>query len=71
MGLPLQILDTLGSGFNFLTAGHSQVRFDVDVRNCCLKFSWWIQGWPPVVMLQHHDGVFTLFPLVSYEALYL
>jgi hypothetical protein len=26
-----------------------------------LKFSWWIQGWTPVVLFQHHDGTFILF----------
>jgi hypothetical protein len=25
------------------------------------KFSWWIQGWTPIVVFQHHDGVFILF----------
>jgi hypothetical protein len=36
-----------------------------------LKFSWWIQGWTPVVVFQHHDGAFMLFPLVSSRALYI
>jgi hypothetical protein len=26
-----------------------------------LKFSWWIQGWTPVVVFQHHHGAFILF----------
>jgi hypothetical protein len=33
-----------------------------------LKFSWWIQGWTPVVVFQHRDDAFTLFPLVSFRA---
>jgi hypothetical protein len=36
-----------------------------------LKFSWWIQGWTPVVVFQHRDGAFILFPLVSSRALYI
>jgi hypothetical protein len=35
-----------------------------------LKFSGWIQG-SPVVVFQHHDGAFILFPLISSRALYL
>jgi hypothetical protein len=27
-----------------------------------LKFSWWIQGWTPVVVFQQCDGVFILYP---------
>jgi hypothetical protein len=34
------------------------------------KFSWWIHGWTPIVVLQHRDGVFILFSLVSTRALY-
>jgi hypothetical protein len=56
--------------FNFLPVAHSQVRFDVDVRNVHFKFSWWIHGWTPIVVLQHRDGVFILFSLVSTRALY-
>jgi hypothetical protein len=26
-----------------------------------LKFSWWIQGWTPVVVFQQCDGVFILY----------
>jgi hypothetical protein len=26
-----------------------------------LKFSWWIHGWTPVMVFQHHDGAFILF----------
>jgi hypothetical protein len=36
-----------------------------------LRFSWWIQGWLPVMALQHHDGAFIIFLLVSTSALYL
>jgi hypothetical protein len=36
-----------------------------------LKFSWCIQGWTPVMVLQHHDGTFILFMLVSTRVLYL
>jgi hypothetical protein len=43
---------------NFLTASRSQVRFDVGAEIFILNFSWWIQGWPPVVVPQHHDGAF-------------
>jgi hypothetical protein len=61
-GPPPQIPATLGSGLNFLTAACSQVRFDVGAKIFVLKFSWWIQGWPPVVVLQQHDGAFILRP---------
>jgi hypothetical protein len=33
MGLPPQIPATVGSGLNFLTTAHSQVGFDIAVRN--------------------------------------
>jgi hypothetical protein len=27
-----------------------------------LKFSWWIEGWTPIVVFQERDGVFILYP---------
>jgi hypothetical protein len=42
------------------TAARSQVRFSVGVKSFVLKFSWRIQGWPPVMVFQQYDGVFIL-----------
>jgi hypothetical protein len=57
-----QISLKIVSDLQFLTAAHSQVRFDVVVKIFVLKFSQQIQGWPPIVLFQQHDGVFIVYP---------
>jgi hypothetical protein len=57
---PGQILDMSAPELNFLIDVCSQVRFDVGAKIFVLKFSWWVQGWSPVMVLRQHDGAFIL-----------
>jgi hypothetical protein len=68
---PSQIPGMSTPELNFLTAARSQVRFDIGVRNFRFENSAVDSRMTPVVALQHHDGAFISFPLVSTEALYL
>jgi hypothetical protein len=68
---PGQISLRAAPDLHLLTIAYSQVRFDVGAKIFILKFSWWIQGWTPIMVFQHHDGAFILFPLVSTRVLYL
>jgi hypothetical protein len=58
---PGHIPATLAPELHFLTAAHSQVRFDVGAKKFCFEVSWQIQGRPPIRVFQRHDGVFMLY----------
>jgi hypothetical protein len=47
---------------HLLTAARSQARFSIGAEIFVLKFSWWIQGFPPVMVFPWHDVVFILSP---------
>jgi hypothetical protein len=71
IGLLSKIPGTLGSELNFMTAAHSQVRFNVGARNFCFEVFLVESTMVTCHGIQHHDGVFILFPLVSTISLYL
>jgi hypothetical protein len=58
---------TLAPELYFPTVSCSQVIIDVGAKIFVLKFSWRIRGCPSIMVFLRHDGMFILYPWLTFS----